>query len=160
MDNIEICLCDFSNPLHSSNFIRLINLYIQDEMGGGTPHTLEKATDLIRGMADHPTAFVVFAKVNQAFAGMVVSFLNFSTFKAMPFVNVHDVIVDSAFRGMGLGRMMLESVIEIAETKGCSKITLEVRDDNTVAKGLYNSLGFDECEPSPMHFWELHLGDY
>ena len=160
MDNIEICLCDFNDPLHSSNFIKLINHYIKDEMGGGTPHTLEKATELIRGMSQHPTAFVVFAKVNHVFAGLVVSYINFSTFKAQPFVNVHDVVVDKEYRGRGLARMMLESVIEMAEMKNCCKVTLEVREDNTVAKGLYDSLGFEECQPSSMHYWELHLGNY
>lgn len=160
MDNIELCLCDFNNPLHSSNFIKLINHYIKDEMGGGTPHTLEKATELVRGISQHPTAFVVFARINQSFVGMVVSFVNFSTFNAKPFVNIHDVIVEQEFRGRGIARMMLEYVIEMAEMKNCCKVTLEVREDNTVAKGLYDSLGFEECQPSVMHYRALYLDDH
>jgi ribosomal protein S18 acetylase RimI-like enzyme len=60
------------------------------------------------------------------------------------------------YRGKNIGRKLLEKCIEIAKERDYCKITLEVRDDNTVAKNLYKSLDFRECIPV-MHFWTKTL---
>jgi ribosomal protein S18 acetylase RimI-like enzyme len=65
---------------------------------------------------------------------------------------VHDVAVLSKARGKGVGRKLLERVIEIARERDYCKVNLEVREDNAAAKHLYNDLGFVEDNP-PMHFW-------
>ena len=59
-------------------------------------------------------------------------------------------------RGAGLGRALLDKIIVIAGERGYCKVNLEVRDDNTVAKELYSSLGFQDTVP-PMHFWTKFL---
>jgi len=46
-----------------------------------------------------------------------------------------------------MDRILLE-----AKNRNCSKVTLEVREDNITAQNLYKSIGFGECEP-PMKFW-------
>ena len=46
----------------------------------------------------------------------------------------------------------LEKLIELAQEREFCKVTLEVRDDNTVAQAMYKELGFADCEPK-MHFW-------
>jgi ribosomal protein S18 acetylase RimI-like enzyme len=45
-------------------------------------------------------------------------------------------------RGKGYGRAILQQTIEIARANGCPRIFLEVDDDNTVARRLYESSGF------------------
>jgi len=50
----------------------------------------------------------------------------------------------------------MERLVEISTERGYCKITLEVREDNTLAKGLYHSLGFDPCKPN-MLFWTKKL---
>jgi ribosomal protein S18 acetylase RimI-like enzyme len=45
-------------------------------------------------------------------------------------------------RGKGYGRAILEQTIEIARANGYPRIYLEVDDDNTVARRLYESSGF------------------
>jgi ribosomal protein S18 acetylase RimI-like enzyme len=53
--------------------------------------------------------------------------------------------------------MLLEKNVTWAREKlGCSKVTLEVRDDNLVAKSLYKSLGFKDSDP-PMLYWTKML---
>jgi ribosomal protein S18 acetylase RimI-like enzyme len=66
---------------------------------------------------------------------------------------VHDLAVIKTARGKGIGRKLLERIIEIAKEKDYCKVTLEVRTDNINAQGLYKSLGFIECKPV-MHYWE------
>ena len=47
-------------------------------------------------------------------------------------------------RGRGLGKSITERLIDEARERGIAFITLEVRRSNTVARGLYSSLGFTE----------------
>ena len=74
--------------------------------------------------------------------GVAVCFIGFSTFAAQPLLNVHDLAVLPAHRGRGIGRRLLETAETAARALGCCKMTLEVRDDNVTAQGLYAALGY------------------
>jgi ribosomal protein S18 acetylase RimI-like enzyme len=50
--------------------------------------------------------------------------------------------VDADDRGKGYGRAILQQTIEMARANGYPRIYLEVDDDNTVARRLYESNGF------------------
>jgi ribosomal protein S18 acetylase RimI-like enzyme len=154
--DIEITDCDFSNPDHLTAIGDLLNVYIADEMGGGTLLTELQQLRLIDGLNSHPTAIVLLAFAGEIPAGMVVAFENFSTFTIRPMINIHDVIVVPACRKMGVGRKLMETVESRAREKGCSRITLEVRYDNTKAQALYQSLDFKETDP-PMYYWRKNL---
>ncbi len=54
------------------------------------------------------------------------------------------VTVSPMFRGKGLGRALLEFLLEEARRRGASFAMLEVRVSNTVARTLYQSAGFYE----------------
>lgn len=150
---IEIIKCDFKNTLHRQKVVDLIDAYMQDPMGGGRPMSHYTRANLVEGLANHPTAFILFAMDKDEFIGLITCFVNFSTFKAKPYINIHDIVVLKPYRGQGIGRKLLEGVIAIAEENNYCKVTLEVRMDNINAQGLYQSLGFEECEPV-MHYWE------
>lgn len=49
-----------------------------------------------------------------------------------------------AYRGLGVGRSLLLSVLRDLEHKAARWVTLEARASNSVAKRLYESLGFFE----------------
>lgn len=57
---------------------------------------------------------------------------------------IYNIVIDRAFRGRGLGEMLLRHLIERAEEIGCGIITLEVRGGNEAAMELYHKLGFKE----------------
>jgi Acetyltransferases len=156
IEEIEIEDCDFSNPDHLTSAVELINAYILDEMGGGTPLSPIQQLRFVDGLNDHPKKIVLLASVEGKCAGMIVAFENFSTFTARPMVNIHDIIVKKEFRGNGIGRKMMEALENRANELRCSRITLEVREDNKVAQQLYKSMGFDETEP-PMRYWRKYL---
>ncbi|MCW2551421.1 MAG: ribosomal-protein-alanine acetyltransferase, partial [Mycobacterium sp.] len=52
---------------------------------------------------------------------------------------VHTIGVDKRFQGQGLGRALLEHLLQIADG---GTVFLEVRTDNAAAIGLYESVGF------------------
>lgn len=155
-ETIEIIPLDFGNPAHCEALVNLMDEYIAHKMGDGIPYTADQKLALVEGLRRHESKLIVLAKAGDRFVGLTNCFVNFATFTVKPFVNIHDVIVTSDWRNKGLGRLMLSKVIEKARELGCSKVTLEVREDNDNAKHLYNSLGFHDAEPR-QYYWAKHL---
>lgn len=70
---------------------------------------------------------------------------------------VYDVEVDEELRGRGYGRAMMEAAEAFVRERGASRLSLNVFGDNHVARGLYESLGyqvmavtmFKELSPEP-----------
>jgi ribosomal-protein-alanine N-acetyltransferase len=56
--------------------------------------------------------------------------------------DIQTIAVDAAHRGAGLGRALMHALIAEARRRGAAELFLEVRADNPVAQGLYESLGF------------------
>jgi ribosomal protein S18 acetylase RimI-like enzyme len=154
--NIDIIPCDFGNERHREALVNLMNEYISDEMGGGTPYNNDQKRLLVKGLEGHPSRIILFATSGDEIIGLVNCFVNFGTFSVRPFVNIHDVIVSQQWRNKGVGRKMLEKVIGESKRLGCAKVTLEVREDNENAKHLYDSLGFHDASPRQF-YWTKHL---
>jgi ribosomal protein S18 acetylase RimI-like enzyme len=155
---IEIRECDFDNENDCKALVMLMNHYMTGAMGGNLPaYSTYQAVKMIDGLRKHPSKLILLAIAESKYVGLVNSFINFGTFAARPFINIHDIVVIDSYQGQGIGRRMLQTVIERAEEMDCSKITLEVRDDNIIAQSLYSNHGFEEDSPV-MHFWTKHLG--
>jgi len=60
----------------------------------------------------------------------------------MPECEIANIAVDPAKRRMGIGRFLLESYIELMESRGADTFFLEVRRSNIPAIALYTSLRF------------------
>lgn len=58
--------------------------------------------------------------------------------------HVTNVAVRKDKRGLGYGRSIMESLLELAVAEGIVHMTLEVRVSNAVARALYSSMGFRE----------------
>jgi len=66
---------------------------------------------------------------------------------------VQRLMIDRKCQGHGYGRAaMVELLKLIREDEGCEEVTLTVNPDNTSARKLYRSLGFEETG-------RLHLGE-
>jgi N-acetylglutamate synthase len=60
------------------------------------------------------------------------------------FVGIFDIIVKDEFRGKGYGREIVETILEIAKENGTNKAYLAVVNNNSIAKNLYEKIGFKE----------------
>ncbi|MCP8971378.1 ribosomal protein S18-alanine N-acetyltransferase [Ectobacillus ponti] len=56
--------------------------------------------------------------------------------------HITNIAVLPAFRGKGLGELLLTEALRQAREAGARTATLEVRVSNTTAQGLYRKLGF------------------
>jgi len=55
---------------------------------------------------------------------------------------IEDVVVDSASRGKGIGRKLINLLVKVGEEKELSEILLFTEDHRVAAINLYSSLGF------------------
>lgn len=158
MNNTEVNIheCDFSDAKDLKAVGTLMNAYIEDKFGGGKPLDKLQELRLVDALNEHPKAVVLLAKSDNVPCGMIVAFENFSTFNVKPMINIHDVIVLEEYRGKGVGRSLMACLEKIAKERQCCRITLEVREDNTVAQHLYKSMGFKDTDP-PMYYWRKYL---
>ena len=154
---ITIQECDFRDPQQRQAVIDLMNHYMASAMGGKLPPYEENtAKEVIEGLEHHPSKLILLAEYKGEYVGLSNSFINFGTFAAKPFINIHDIVVLDKYRGCGIGRKMMEAIHAKAKELNCGKITLEVRADNATAQQLYKSMGFNEGNPV-MHFWTKYL---
>lgn len=137
---------DLSQPADQAAMVELLDLYARDPMGGGTPLPESVRQNLAPRLAELPHARVWLAWREAEAVGLAVAFLAFSTFKAQPLMNLHDVTVRDGYRGQGIGRQLLAAAEAEARQLGCCKLTLEVRTDNP-ARRLYERFGFAAGEP-------------
>lgn len=66
-------------------------------------------------------------------------------------LEVVDLLVEPEYRGKGLGRRLLQHVIEFARSSGCARICAHASPDNGPAYRLFGTMGFHACET------EVHL---
>lgn len=150
---IRVIEGNLNNRQHQKAVIDLLNHYMSDRMGGNLPpYSRNTATKVIKGLHEHPSILILLAMKKEEYVGLMISFINFATFTAKSFINIHDIVVLDRYRGTGIGRKLMEAIDTKARELDCGKITLEVREDNHTAQMLYRSLGYDEENPV-MHFW-------
>jgi ribosomal-protein-alanine N-acetyltransferase len=55
---------------------------------------------------------------------------------------VYSLVVDSRFRGMGIGAKLFAAIVRKLESRGAARIYLEVAHDNRTAIAIYERFGF------------------
>lgn len=157
----RITRVDYTDAEQAADLVALMQHYAEDPMGGGQALPNAVARTLCARLSEYPNAFSFLTYVNDEPAGLINCFESLSTFSARPLVNIHDLCVKAEFRGMGLGKKLLETVEEEAFNRGCIKVTLEVLSQNNPAQRLYLNQGFQRYELDPRkgqaEFWQKLL---
>jgi ribosomal protein S18 acetylase RimI-like enzyme len=149
--SLEIVEADLSSELGAACVVDLIDAYARDPMGGGRALPEDVRARLgpdLRAHVTLGTASVLLALQGGEAVGVAVCFLGYSTFRARPLLNLHDLAVRSDMRGAGVGQALLAAVASKAHALGCCKVTLEVREDNAPARRLYERTGFVDTAPA------------
>lgn len=66
--------------------------------------------------------------------------------------HITNIAVHKDYRGNGISKLILSSLINICKIKGTKSMTLEVRKSNEVAKNLYKSFNFEEVGIRPKYY--------
>ncbi len=93
-------------------------------------------------------AYVVIAEYEGVAAGQALFFYNFSTFKGKPGIYLEDLYVRPEFRNKGIGKALLNYLIELAREQDCGRVEWVVLDWNESAINFYKNMG-----AKPMDDW-------
>lgn len=119
------------------NFIRALALYERE------PHAVVATEeDLLRdGFGETPYYHCLIAEHDGAPAGFAFYFFDYSTWLGRPGLYLEDLFVHPEFRGLGIGKALLQEVAAIAVSKGCPRLKWEVLDWNIPAVDFYRAMG-------------------
>ncbi len=152
----QIIDAKMKNSNHINDLLEVLENYKTGEMGDGIAYTESEKARLTTQFIVHPNVMVYLIYYNGEIAGGAVCFKSFSTFNTDNIINIHDLCIIDKFRGKGLGRALTEYIVEVGREQLCSRLTLEVREDNGIAQSLYKKFGFENMSPN-MHFWRKKL---
>jgi len=97
----------------------------------------------IEMIVSNPDAGRVFVcTVDGTIQGMVLLLFTVSTFLGRKVALLEDMIVDPAFRGEGIGSMLISHAISFADKQGLARITLLTDHENSRAQEFYSRAGF------------------
>ncbi len=140
---ISVKRVNYQSAVDAQALTSLLNHYAQDPMGGGTPIDPKALARLCSDLSERPFAFSFIAWSDAGVPiGLANCFEGYSTFKAKPLINIHDIVVLSSARGQGVAQALMQAVEEEAKARNACKITLEVLTGNAVAMKSYQRFGF------------------
>lgn len=86
---------------------------------------------------ERPYVEALVAEVEGAAVGFALYFHNYSTFLSKPGLYLEDLYVEPQHRDGGIGKALLERVVEIAAERGCGRVEWLVLDWNKPAVDFY-----------------------
>ena len=159
--NINVIKANYLDSKHEKEIQELLSIYASDPMGGGKSLDKKVKENIVKELSKLPYAFSLIAYADEEPIGLANCFESFSTFACKPLINIHDFVVLEKCRGNGISQKMLNKVEEIAISKGCCKITLEILSNNESAKVAYKKFGFSSYELDPKAgvalFWQKKI---
>ena len=137
---------DYTSDQDRAALTALLNHYACDPMGGGAPLAPEVLLRLCDELGQRSFAFSFIAwaqtSIGEQAVGLANCFEGYSTFKAAPLINIHDIVVHSDWRAQGVGQALMQAVETEGRARNACKITLEVLTGNLVAMKSYSRFGF------------------
>ena len=146
--SVRIRPADLTDARDADSIAMLLNSYALEPVGGGRPLPRDVQERLVPALRDIPRALVLLAIADDVAVGIAVCFVGFSTFRARPLLNIHDLAVLPEHRRKGVARALLQAAEDYACRQGCCRLTLEVLESNAGARELYRRFGFDDSTVS------------
>ena len=161
MKPLRILINPYQDLACSRAIFDILDSYARDVNGGGQPLDQRTRVNLVSELRRRPWIVTLLAVLGDDPVGLLIAMEGFSTFKAQPLLNIHDVAVLPQHRGKGIGKALFVEIERVARQRNCCKLTLEVLSGNEGAKRLYQSLGFGPYALDPQmgtaQFWEKPL---
>ena len=82
------------------------------------------------------------AEADGEIVGFAQNYRSFSSVSLGPIIILNDLFVAPAWRGRGVGQLLIEETARLAKTEGAVRVEIATQHTNTGAKRLYESLGF------------------
>jgi GNAT superfamily N-acetyltransferase len=119
------------------NFVRALAVYERE------PDAVTATEDdlLRHGFGENPYFQCLIAEHDGNPVGFALYFFDYSTWLGRPGLYLEDVFVNPPYRGLGIGKLLLQRLAAIALEKDCARMKWEVLDWNTPAIEFYRAMG-------------------
>ena len=109
-----------------------------------TPRTENGYASFLGTQLKVPDVIVLVAEVEGELAGYAYGGLEGFDYMSLrgPAGVLHDIVVDPAYRGSGVGRMLLDATIAALEERGAPRVVLWTAELNEPAQRLFARVGF------------------
>jgi GNAT superfamily N-acetyltransferase len=135
-----------ANETDIADLISLLSILFGIEKDFSADFTKQK-TGLEMLLKNPQTATIQVAKNAAGKAvGMVSAQLVISTAQGAPSAWVEDMVIDSAYRGQGIGKALLQNALNWAKNKGATRAQLLVDIENSEALGYYQHLNWESTQ--------------
>lgn len=88
------------------------------------------------GFGERPVWWAIVAETDGIIVGFALYYIRYSTWKGQR-MYLEDLIVTEEYRGRGIGKKLLDELIEVAKAKGFSGMLWQVLDWNEPAINFY-----------------------
>jgi ribosomal protein S18 acetylase RimI-like enzyme len=118
------------------------NLFVDYLAFYGRAATRAQAHGFLAARVGTGQSIVLAAYADRGPTGFAQIYPTFSSLSMAPSWTLNDLYVATDARGSGVGRGLLQAVVDLAGAEGAAQVTLETARDNRTARGLYESEGF------------------
>ncbi|WP_238947036.1 GNAT family N-acetyltransferase [Saliniramus fredricksonii] len=81
------------------------------------------------------------AVVDHKISGYMTATIDCSTWNASPFIYMDCLYLRERYRGLGLGRILVQELAAFARGRGCAQIQWHTPPDNALGIGFYRRIG-------------------
>lgn len=112
----------------------------------------KRTEEFVREVLESPSVLVFVARdINN---GTIIAMATLVIFHVLSGkrATIEDFVVDQAYRGRGIGRKLLQIILETARKEGISHLDLTSRSFRIAANNLYLSLGFKKRDTNAYRY--------
>jgi ribosomal protein S18 acetylase RimI-like enzyme len=109
-----------------------------------TPRTERAYGSFLGSQLEEPSVFVLVAERDGAVLGYSYAGVEGHDYMSLrgPAGVLHDIVVDPAHRGHGVGRTLLDATLAALAARGAPRVVLSTADQNEAAQRLFARAGF------------------
>jgi ribosomal protein S18 acetylase RimI-like enzyme len=127
---------------HLPGILKLYKQLVPEE----EPATFNKAKEVWNTVKRENIRYFVATDNDKLIASAFIAIIPNLTLSGRPFGIIENVIVDKEYRGLGLGKAIMEKAIEYGKKQNCQYISLQSSNHRIDAHKFYESIGFDGNE--------------
>ena len=109
-----------------------------------TTNPIKLTETMFRQLIESANSHLFFLMKGEEIAGMLTVGIYFSPTGGKAWIE--DVVVDQAFRGQGLSKLLVAHAIEFTRSQGISSLMLTSNPKRVAANKLYQTMGFGRKE--------------
>ena len=124
--------------------VRLHHGFDPDRFIAAMPQTEHAYGSFLARQLDEPNIIVLVAEHGGEVVGYAYAGVEGNDYMSLrgPAGVLHDIVVDPAHRGHGIGRVLLDATLAALEAKGAPRVVLSTAEQNESAQRLFARAGF------------------